>query len=245
MVLLLVGHALLLMAPDRVLRWDASPTGLSWWKAAGFSWAWLRWPVSPSVCGGTWAPRAGRAPRDRRRGISLLAVAGVDLWALHGRAISLGVVVGAATVAPYAHSLWQRRPAPSLIAEIPFSARLHVTAALAAVATAPTSRLGAALVLGAWRALGAAGAAAETGARGLVGWLRPQRLFALLWPEDDLMDLARLSRRHAQTQRLSRKAGQAAASPARPMEIVGALPMAPARTDNDVEPPPLSAEGGG
>jgi nitrate reductase gamma subunit len=245
-MLLLVGHALLLMAPSLVLRWDARPAGLFVVEGTSFL---LGLVATAGVAVGV--GRHLGAARGSRLGevgdavfLSSLAItlaAGLYTAVRYRWASSWG----AATVAPYAQSLWQRRPAASLVGEIPFSARLHITAAFAAVATFPASRLGAALVLGARRVSVAAGAAIETRALGLVDWLRPQRLHNWLWPQEDLADLARLSRRRALAQRLARKARGAAGVSTPTMDDMETLVIVRGPNDNDVQPPPFSAEGRG
>jgi nitrate reductase gamma subunit len=246
-ILLLVGHAILLIAPALVLRWDARPTGLFVVEGSSFFLGIIA-TVGVAVGVGRHLGASGGSRLGEvgdavfLSSLSITLAAGLYTAVRYRWASSWG----AATVAPYAQSLWQRRPAASLIGEIPFSARLHVTAAFAAVATLPASRLGAALVRGAWRVFVAAGAASESWALGLVGWLRPQRLRLLLWPEEDLADLARLSRRRALAQRLARKARQSGAAPARTADNrdnMETLVIVPGPTDNDVQPPPFSVEG--
>jgi hypothetical protein len=235
------------MAPALVLRWDARPTGLFVVEGSSFLLGLIA-TIGVAIgvgrhLGADGGSRLGEVgDAVFLSSLSITLAAGLYTAVRYRWASSWG----AATVAPYAQSLWQRRPAASLIGEIPFSARLHVTAAFAAVAMLPASRLGAALVRGAWRVFVAAGAAFETGALGLVGWLRPQRLRTWLWPQEDLADLARLSRRRALVQRLAgkaRRAGAASAHTVDDLDNVETLVIVPGPTDNDVQPPPFSAEG--
>jgi nitrate reductase gamma subunit len=242
---LLAGHGLLLAAPGLITGWDRTRSGLYLVECAGFL---LGLMALSAVVGGLRRHLAGaRGPRpveiaDAVFLSSLLMALSCGLYtAARFRWASLW---GAATVAPYARTLVQGRPSPSLLAGIPFAARLHLAATFGAIASLPPSRLGGAVARFLWAVVDAAAGALQMAARALVQALRPQRFRDWLWPEEDLADLQRETRRRAVVDRRAARARRPSAVAVSP-EIFAGPPAPPPPGDPEPDVPTLSAEGGG
>lgn len=233
LLLLLLGHGVLLAAPAAVIRWGGGPRGRYVVECSGFL---LGLTALGGVAGGLrrhLRVRAGVPAGEVADAVflsSLTVTLASGLWtAARYRWASLWA---AATVAPFARSLALGTPVPSLLATVPFVARLHIVAGLAAAAALPPSGLGGRLARAGWRLMDAAGAVAQPVARVMVARLRARRwLVAMLWPAEDLADLARYH------------------GVARPRGAVSGrrAPAAPARTAGltSTDPSPLPSLDGG
>jgi nitrate reductase gamma subunit len=242
---LLAGHGLLLAAPGVITRWAHTRNGLYLIECTGFL---LGLTALAGVISGL-RRHLGSARGTRRAEIadavflsSLLMALCCGLYA--AARFRWASLWGAATVAPYARTLVQGRPSPSLLAGIPFAARLHLAATFGAIASLPPSRLGGAVAQSLWALIDAPAAALHAAARAVAQRSRPQRFRDWLWPEEDLADLARETRRRVVVERRAARARRPSAVAAPPEIFAG---LAAQRTPGDTEPdvPTLSAEGGG
>jgi nitrate reductase gamma subunit len=186
LALLLVGHLAGLLAPRWILIWNALParlyllesTAFASGTAALFGWAVLAFrhlarPVESAA--------ADLADTVFLSLLGVALVAGLVSAAFYRWSSSWGVL----TLTPYVLSLLRGKPLFGLASQLPFPVQLHVTAALAAPAVAPYTRL-APLLLARLRramvALEAVGSAAGAAIGAFVLDHNPKRF---IWPDED------------------------------------------------------------
>jgi len=183
------AHAIGLIFPRLVCAWTAAPWRLIALELIGFAvglgvlaaclrsaWLHLRRPGRDG-----WSLLADGADAAFLSLLIVSAVSGLLTAALH----RWGSQWTAVTVAPYAASLAHGRPTPAFVEQLPLLVRLHLFAALAAIAVFPASRLALVPLVLAHRALGAAGRALAAAAQPPRAWAR-RKLGALVWPDAEI-----------------------------------------------------------
>ena len=185
----ILGHAVMVLFPQRVLAWNGVALRLYLLEAAGFA-------AGIAACAG-WVQIVRR--HLVRAGASLWEVADSAFLSLLGATLASGLLLawvhrwasswGASTLAPYTRSLLSGRPRTELVWGMPFLVRLHMAAAFATLALLPFTRAG--LVFGAVLRRAARAAPASVRAslepfrRTFSAWLRDLNLGQRLWPEED------------------------------------------------------------
>jgi nitrate reductase gamma subunit len=185
-ILLVLGHALMLVFPQAVTAWGRNPLRLYFLEALGFAagvaalagWVALLWR------------HLGRANRSAITELSdtifiALLLVGIVSGLLMAALYRWGSSWGAIILTPYVVSLLRLRPAPELAAQMPFLIRLHVFSVFAAFAVLPLTRLAAFLVFAVHAALALGGRLISSAERGAQAWLRKHNPAPWLWPEED------------------------------------------------------------
>ena len=152
--LLLLGHLVGLLFPQRILQWNSIPFRLYALEIYAFG-------AGLSAFGG-WALLTWRHLRQSDASIGRQAADAVFLSLLFTTLLSGSLTAilfrwgsswGVITLTPYVVSLFRGRPAVDLVAGLPFLVRLHVFSAFATLAALPATRLGPVLIVGLSRGL--------------------------------------------------------------------------------------------
>jgi nitrate reductase gamma subunit len=192
-VVTLIVHLLIVLAPSSILSWNGSSSKLYLLEATSF--------LLGLVAFVGWLQMMGRhlGRTTKSAGAGLADLADVIFLSVLCMAIVSGLITaamyrwgsswGAETVAPYMTSLGHGAPATALIEEMPFLVRFHVFTWFVVIALVPFTSVSMLLVPGIDRFLMLlARPIGEIGGMGrrTVARLSPARW---LWPEEDVVDI--------------------------------------------------------
>lgn len=183
---LVVAHAILLLAPQTVLRWNSNRSRLYLFEALLFV---IGIAAVIGLARIVWrhlghTNRSAIAELSDSVFLALLLVgvlSGVLLAVLYRWGSSWGAMI----LTPYIASLVRLTPNTAFAAQMPFLVRLHVFSAFAALAVLPLTRLAAFPVFVLHRAWGLLGRPVAGAGRAAEAWLRRLNPAAWLWPEED------------------------------------------------------------
>jgi nitrate reductase gamma subunit len=186
LIVLLLGHLVIFLFPRGVLFWNSSMPRLVLLEGidcavallALVGWARLTWQY------------LGRSSRSAISEVADAAFLGLLLVGISSGLLLAGLYRwgsswGAMTLTPYLASLLRGRPAPELVAAMPFLVRLHVFSAFCAVAVLPLTRLGSILTWGLHRVLALTAQPLLATSRKAEAWLKEHSPASWLWPEED------------------------------------------------------------
>lgn len=186
LLLLLLAHLFVLIAPRAVLGWNASSARL-----------YVLEIMLLVVAIASLAGVLGQLWRNLKRhnGSVLAELSDTVLLALlfvgigSGLLLSIlyrwGSVWGAMVLAPYLASVFRGKPLATFVLQLPFLVRLHVFSLFAALAVVPATRLGTVVISLVRSAVSAAAKPAAAIGGAAAAWLRKHNPAPLFWPEED------------------------------------------------------------
>jgi nitrate reductase gamma subunit len=187
-LVLLVGHLVLLIAPEAVLRWNRSISRLLLLEGAGVFFgavclAAVVGSIRQHLFGTT---RHAACSLGDTVVLTLLAMevaSGISLAVVYRWASSWSVV----TLTPYAVSVMKLRPRVELVGAMPFLVRLHVFCTFAIVALIPFSVIGSLALIAVGRVVGALTAplSRACGSAGVEDWIRRNVRSHPTWGEEE------------------------------------------------------------
>jgi nitrate reductase gamma subunit len=185
-LILALLHLSALLIPRSVLAWNSVPVRLYLLEGTGFLFGLVALAGGASVAFRHLVQSKGSVGGEIADALflSLLFVSVVSglLTAAFYRWASNW---GAATLTPYLASVLQGRASTELIAQLPFTAQLHVASAFGAAALLPFSGVGLLVVGVAHRMAAVALKPVAAGGRATEALLRRMNPAAWIWPEED------------------------------------------------------------
>lgn len=186
LALLFVFHLAVLIFPRFILNWNAGRAGLYSLEAVALLLG-LAALIGGLIAAGRNLGHSGSSLVVEISDTAFLALllTGIISGLLMAVTHRWGSTWGAMILAPYAVSVLQGSPEPSLVTDMPFLVRLHVFSSFAALAVLPATRLASVAVFAIDRAITLMGRPLAAAARIADGWVRRHNPAGRIWPEED------------------------------------------------------------